>query len=445
MSCANRYGKSTLIACLQLWYLFYKKGLDNTDQDYWFKTEYRTANIAPHSALTEPVFKAIHQIMTSAFPIKDKDGKPVSNNCLISWFYIKERTINQPPFKQFFTFNCYIEHRSLGGDQGDSLQGKPYGLITYDEAARSDHLETELSDAILPRLMDWGGVLHMISTPAQDSPSTMYYYSMYQDGLIGINDTYTQTGSIFENTFFTHEQIQAQVDLFANDPLKEQILNGKFIFGGGTLINHEELLDAQDTTLNDGERYMNGHSYVVGVDTAIGNDEMAYIVLDTTQKPFRLVRLIACKGNSKSPQMHLYDFLDLFDSYRRENNIRLLLETWNGESVRFYKDLPPDVQAVTTTYGSWQPSRGVTDNDNPIRPRTNAIKKADLLVEMKKLFAAREIKIPKNSQMLINQLSMYKEDDKNLKTDRVIALALAIYCAVQQEVVEGLEWQPISW
>src|SRR5690349_7563085 len=48
---ANRYGKSTLISCLQIWYLFYKFGIPPGNRTTWFKAEYRTANIAPHSSL----------------------------------------------------------------------------------------------------------------------------------------------------------------------------------------------------------------------------------------------------------------------------------------------------------------------------------------------------------------------------------------------------------
>ena len=67
LTCANRWGKSVEISVIQLWFLFYKVGVPNSDPNSWLKTEYRTANIAPHSALTEPVFKTMHQILTKSF------------------------------------------------------------------------------------------------------------------------------------------------------------------------------------------------------------------------------------------------------------------------------------------------------------------------------------------------------------------------------------------
>lgn len=91
---ANRWGKSSLVACIQIWFNFYKFGIPSSDRISWMKAEYRTANIAPHSAQTEAVFKAIHQILTSSYPIKTQDGRLVTNKCWIGWFY--SRSINTP-------------------------------------------------------------------------------------------------------------------------------------------------------------------------------------------------------------------------------------------------------------------------------------------------------------------------------------------------------------
>lgn len=444
LTCSNRWGKSTLIACLHLWHLFYKIGIPGGDAEAWEKADYRTANIAPHSALTEPVFKTIDAIMTSRFTYM-KDGKTVTNDCLIQWFYLPDRTLNTPPYKQFFANNSYIEHRSLGADQGDSLQGKPYGTITYDEGFRSDHLQNEIDDAVLPRLADWQGALHILSTPSQSSHSTLYAYHLYQDGLIGVNKTYTQEGSLRQNTFFSEEQIAAQYDLYKDNPLKEQVLEGKFIFGGDTIFPVADIEAACTTKLNDGVRPQDGHKYAVGIDTAIGKDEMVYLVLDITEKPYQLVWIEAVKGNSRSPQMHQNALLNLIDNYRQGSNIEILLETWNGESARFYQDMPPHIQAITRCYGAWQPNKLRTDNDNPNSKKSSPIKKADLLVALQKALANKSLKIPRNNVKLLEQLQQYREDDKKLQTDRVIALALATWLADDMSRIVKPVWQTVSF
>lgn len=433
LCCANRWGKSALISCLQLWYLFYKFGVKTAKQEDWWSIEYRTANIAPFSSLTEPVFQSMKAIMTSTYPIRDpKTGNTTTNECQIEWFYLDDRTINTPPYKLFFANNSYIEHLSLMGGRGDNLQGKPYGLITYDEAPRSDHLQLELDNSVLGRLLDWTAPLHMLGTPDSDSSSLLYYHDLYKEGLIGINSSYTQEGSIYENEFMTPEQITEHERMLEDNPFRDQMLHGKFLFGTQTLFPGPDILEAEDESLNDGKRAVKGHKYVIGVDTAIGSDEMVYLVIDITEKPYELVWIDACKGNSRSPQMHLLALCNLVDNYRDENNIQLIIETWNGESARFYQDLPPYIKVFTHTYGSWQPSKLRTENKNPVSSRANSIKKADILVALKKILASKNLKIPKQGYELIRQLSYYKEDDKRLVTDRVMALALAVWLAQEQ-------------
>ena len=387
---ANRWGKSTLISCLQIWYNFYKFGIRPGNSNTWFSATYRTANIAPHSALTEPVFKTIDQILKSRFSINTPDGRIVNNVCLIEWFYLSEKTLNTPPYKQFFANNSYIEHRSLANDSGDALQGKPFGLITYDEGGRSGHLEDEVTGNIMPRLFDWRGDFHILSTPDQQSPSILYHYQMFEDGNMGQNNTYSQEGSLRDNEFFSIEQINEQYDLYKSDPLREQVLEGKFVFAGATLFPITDITHAQDESLNEGKRFQENHNYIIGIDTAMGTDEMVYSIIDiTNQNDMEVPRQSAKKGNSQSFQLHMQDLIDLFELYKDPNraNIKILLETWNGESARFYQDMPYSMQSVTKCYGSWQPSKLRTDNDNKSKPKTKDIKKADILLALKKLLA----------------------------------------------------------
>lgn len=457
---ANRWGKSSLVACLQIWYLFYKFGIPAGNRIAWAKAEYRTANIAPHSAQTEAVFKAIHQILTSTYAIKTPNGKLVTNQCHIGWFYLQARTVNTPPYKQFFFNNSYIEHRSLGSDQGDSLQGKPYGLITYDEGGRSLHLKEEVMGNIIPRLGDWMAPFHLLSTPDQNSPSILYHYELYNNGKAGVKSTYTQEGSLRENLLFGEEQIEEQYRVFEGDPMAPQVLDGKFIFGGDNIFNVEDIQAAQDESLDNGQRHILGNRYIISSDTAIGSDEMVHTVLDVTNLKVTekgqgmvditgeaiLARQEAFKGNSKSPQQHLNAFIDLFDSYYEQGiPITYMLETFNGESVRWYQDLPMYIQAVTVCYGTWQPERRRTENTNQVKPKTKDIKKVDILMALQKLLSARALKMFKNDPnkhhdgaLLDQQLSIYKEDDHNIPTDRVISLCLASWGALQYKTVREI-------
>lgn len=451
---ANRYGKTTVAACLQIHAHFYKLGVPTGSRKAWVKSAYRTANVAPLSSLIEPVFNYIDQIMTSSFPINLPDGRIVTNKCNIEWFYLKDQTRESPVHKQFFAFNSYIEHRTLGATAADSLEGKPFGLITYDEGGRSRHLQDEVSGTILARLFDWNGALHIISTPDQGSPSLLYHKKLFDQGQLRDYEktkTYSMEGALKDNIFFPKEQIEEQYRLYANDPLGKQVLEGKFVFGGDNIFNPDDILACQTPELNDGRRYEEGHKYIVSTDTSMASDEMVHSVIDVTNLHVKkmpdgkldisgqadLVRQTAAKGNSKSPQRHLNDFLDLFYSYKNGNNIQHILETWNGESGRFYLDLPYDIQALTKCYGSWQPERRQTDNHNQPKPKNNNIKKADIILALQKMVSIHCIRIfevdPNPSGKgadLSQQLTIYIEKDENIPQDRVISLAMAAFLAL---------------
>lgn len=452
---SNRWGKTSLAACLQIWYHFYKFGVPTGSRKAWVKAAYRTANVAPRASLVEPLFNYIDQIMSSSFPINLPDGRLTTNKCQIEWFYLKDQTRENPVHKQFFAFNSYIEHRTLGATAADSLEGKPFGLITYDEGGRSMHLQEEVSGTILARLFDWNGPLHLISTPDQGSPSLLYHKELFDKGRLGNyaeTDTYSMEGALRDNIFFPIEQIEKQYKLYENDPLRDQVIEGKFVFGGDNIFNPDDLLAMQTHELDDGIRFIPGHKYVIGTDTSMASDEFVETILDITDfhvKRLRtgqlemsgtidLVQQRAAKGNSKSPQRHLNDFMDLVYSYKEGDSIRHLLETWNGESARFYLDLPYDIQLITKCYGSWQPERIIRGRRTE-KPKNQNIKKADIILALQKIVSMRMLRIFKNDPNmpgtsganLIQQMTIYKEQDENLPQDRVISLALAAYLAVQ--------------
>jgi len=468
---SNRWGKTTLAACLQIHANFYKLGVPEGNREAWTKAAYRTANVAPLSPLIEPVFLAIDQIMTSSFPIRLPDGRIVANKCQIDWFYLRNRTTTNPVHRQYFAFNSYIEHRTIGLTGADSLEGKPYGLITYDEGGRSNKLQQEVDGTLLARLFDWGGPLHIISTPDQTSPSILYHYELYKRGLEHLPGHYTMEGQLNDNIFFPKKQIEEQYALYENNPLRDQVIYGKFVFGGDNLYNAEQILASKDPELNDGKRRIDDHTYIMATDTAIGADEMVHTVLDDTDfhvqmddngvyklsGKLELVKQMAAKGNSKSPERQLNDFMDLYDNYRTEDvSPKHLLETWNGESVRFYHDLPDYIRSNTKCYGTWQPKRLIT-GQTLARPRNQAAKKSDILMALSKCLSSGVLKIPsidpnpvmsisgeKPGADLIQQLSIYKEDDNNLPTDRLMSLALACWLAIEQNVKQK-DLTFISW
>jgi hypothetical protein len=107
--------------------------------------------------------------------------------------------------------------------------------------------------------------------------------------------------------------------------------------------------------------------------------------------------------------------------------------------------MPYYMQQVTSCYGSWQPETVTSDNKNPIKKKNKDIKKADILLALRKLLSERRLKIPKE-KVLGQQLAIYREDDAKIPTDRVISLALAAYLADETaKQPKTVVWQSISW
>lgn len=438
---SNRWGKTVVTAVKHLHKNFYKVGIGQGNKEGWLGLEYRTANISPSSSNTEACFKAMCQIMESRFPIPQPDGSVINNKCLIGWFEIRERRLNTAPFKIVYANNASTEFRSMGADKGDSLQGKPYGYISYDEGGRSDHLETEIWDNILPRLADWNGELDIPSTPDSNSPSILYHYQIYNMGLVEDSVYYTQKGSIDDNQFLSQDVRNTQISLYQNTPSGPQVLHGEFVFGGDNIFPIAEILKAMDESLNEGEAYIPGHRYMLSIDTAIGSDERVYNMIDWTDpNNLRLARKKYAKGASMSPQMHMLECQELFDSYNKHNNVTIMLETFNGESARFYMDLPEYMKVVTKCYGTWQPPA----LDPKIAKKRRSVKKTDIIISLRKAISGFIIKFSARDAELKQQLSIYREDDSKLPTDHVISLALGIF-----EVTDGQpkleEAQFVAW
>jgi len=444
---ANRWGKTTVISVKHIHCNFYKKGIGRGNQKAWERASYTTVNLSPHSDTTRPVFETIIQILTSSFTINEGNGKIRNNECLIGWFLDQKHIRNTNPLYIPYSNNADTLFRSTGEDQGKSIEGRSYGYISYDEGGQSNHLEYERTRRILPRLGELNGPVDIVSTPELTSASILDHYDLFHkgggEGYKRQEGFYSQEGSILENHFFLNSNPTYVKDMKAQmkgDPIFEQIVYGKFVFAGDRLFPADEVLAAKDDELTVGKRYTQGHTYVVGIDTAMGEDEMVYTVIDTTNSVIEVVRVIGAKGGSKSPGIHMDDLIALVATYNIDNNVKIILETWNGESARFYLDLPPMLQRITRCFGSWQPP-GFKD----LNRGGKMTKKADILIALRKLLAQKLIRLP-NEPTLINQLSIYREEDTKLKTDRVMSLALACWLATDGKpknpvlVLESVNW-----
>ncbi len=427
----NRYGKTVILAVRHIWHNFYKIGLYEGDGEDWMKAEYKTAALAPSTEVLEVMQKTIMSIMQSSFVIS-REGEPIkTNQCRISWFLMPERCRNSAPFVIMFRDNCMVKFHSSSDDKFSSVQGKKYGYGGYDEGGRTHHLKHEITSNLIPRFQELEAPLDLASTPDQASPSIVYHHEIFQKGLRGEDGFISFEGAADENIYLPESYFRGIEIALKGDPIYDQVRYGKFVFAGNTLYNKEFIDAAVTKELDGGERWRRDGKYVIGTDTALMTDEMVHTVLDvsgegTASSPFRLVRMSAAQGKSKSPEVHMHDFMDLMEHYDQGNTCRHILECFNPDGIRFYLDLPRRLQRKTTHY-AW----GGPDGMKVKNTGSNAFKKSDVLIALKKVLARGGLLIPADNKELIQQLTMYREDDSKLKTDRVISLALAVWLATE--------------
>lgn len=419
----NRFGKTVVLAVRHIWHNFYKIGIPQGDGPDWSRAEYATAALGPNSEVVELDCDTIKLIMTSSFKIS-REGEPIRmNHCRLTWYILLDKCRNSAPYFIQFKDNSSVEFYSGSDDKFGKVQGRKYGYGSYDEGGRSHHLQYELESNLFPRFGELNAPLDIASTPDQRSPSLRYHYDIFNKGLRKEQGFRSFTGSAYDNVYLPKSYFDRVEKQLEGNPIRDQVIEGKFIFGGISYFMADDI-SACTSDRREPAPYRDGHKYTIGVDTAMGSDEMVYTVLDDTYDKKTLAAQLAAQGSSKSPQLHMDDFQQLVDRYWHGRNLKILLETWNGDSAHFYQAMPQHYRSITRCWGSWQPNGIMPEAARAMK----RIQKEEILIALRKLLAMRNIILP-NEQELLDQLSLYREDDKNLKTDRVISLALAAWLA----------------
>lgn len=438
LSPANRWGKTTYLAVAHIFHSWNKSGVRQGDMKSWLGTNYLTCALAPHSQQAEVVVKTIRQIMTSTYPIM-KDGKMTTNKCFLEWFMTG--VTESYPMSATFANNSQTLIRSTGEDKGKSIAAKAFGYIGYDEAGKSLHLEEEMKSTLMPRLADFNGTLDLVGTPDANSPSFVYFQELFWKGGGDGNPVqegyYSQEGSVTENPYIPTGYIKKMKNTYPkNDPYLQQVLHGKFISIGDKVFDHQKVIKC-GKEMDEYLPFQKGHKYIAGIDTAIGSDELVITVIDWTTFPFQIARISACKGNSQSPQLHLQNIIDIFDHYNQENTCNIILETFNGESMRYYYDLPQSIKLKTKCFGSGR-IIGVTKKTGQVD------RKEDILIAGRKILDNEDIHYAETFRKLIQQLANYTQKDDKIKTDYVMSFCLAVFYATDgQPKIKTL--QAITW
>jgi hypothetical protein len=292
--------------------------------------------------------------------------------------------------------------------EGIYLRGHKFHRCVVDEA---DYLSERLiNEVVRMTLADVGGQLVLISTP---KAKRGLVYRELQRGLAGDPQVYAQTGSTFENPNVSHAYIESLRERMTAAAWQREVEgvyadDDEAVFGWQHIQAAYEAADWALPLSTDPTR-----RYVCGVDLAKKGDWTVIIVLDATQKPYRLA---------------------YFDRFQRV--------PWPAVAARI-REVHQRYSCHQTVIDATGVGDAVLDEVRDVAqgyiftPRT----KLDLLTNLQVVLEKREIRFPFIRE-LVDELQGYEWDDKALVTDCVMSLALACWAAGPRA---GVEFAPSIW
>lgn len=424
---SNRFGKSVYLALKHIYKAYYKEMGHNIrlSSEDWKILEYVTLNIAPSSENTKVMMEYILQICRGEFPIKQKDGSYKSNKSYLRYFVDYpglnnyDKVPDQGPYMIRYVNRSKSRFFTLGMSHGDTIQGRAFMYASYDEFARSKAPEREIDD-ILPRLMQYGGSLDIITTPDEENELTTAYLSEKKD-LIELGELNWRflDGNMNENEFLPHEEMGKYLQ-GTSDSKRAQIMEGKISFRGATYYDISKVIKVFDDKLPYNVPPIPGHLYSCGLDTAGGGkDYWAFTIWDITRLPWTKVYTYYDKFNQ--PGFNLNYTKNLLDRYKEVSvDVRLVMDHSNEAGAIYFGELT-DYNPIKYRFGTAKGSGKST--------------KAELTDNLRRAINSELIKSP-TDRMLKNQLLSYKgpQDDKKQTTDAIMSNALAIFYPYKEYV-----------
>lgn len=292
--------------------------------------------------------------------------------------------------------------------EGVYLRGHRFDRAIVDEA---DYIQGNIiNNVIRMTLADTGGQLVLLSTPR--SRRGVVYYEM-QRGLAGADDVYVQHGRTFDNPHIDADYVNSLRDRMTASAWEREV-EGIYVSEDESVFRWEDVIRAYeeaDWVLP--EEWRDNRRYVAGWDLAKAVDWTVGIVLDVTERPWRLVH---------------------FERFQRA--------PWPAVAAR-----------IREVHNRWRCSQTVIDATGIGEAVLDEVRdiaqgyvftgrsKTDLITGLQVALERGEVRFP-FIRDLVDELQAYAWDDRDLVTDCVMALALAVWAGGPRH---GVEFAPSIW
>lgn len=428
----NRWGKTLTAAVLHIWQCMCKPNIAYRVKDLRdvLKVEYQTLNFGPTYELGRGALILARDIVQGNLLLPDG----TTNKSLIAdWAILNDRSEAQVmPFIEFASGS-----RMLGrsySEMGVAFKMKALAFVTGDECADIGEIWTFTNNTLLPRVVDLNGMIQLVGTPQPEGIDYMRMIEAAQEDMAKPDwktngMMYTQRGSMYDNPNLPKEAIE-EIERVADPVMREQIIRGEYVETGEKYFGYERVRNGIDKSVKLIEEDEGGR-YVTGVDFAGGEsawaDYTVIMTVDYSVEPYKVVYFNRFKGGDMSipAQYHLVeDVVNRFHS-------RLVIDSsalGGKNALAFLHHLNP----VSIEFG----------------PMGHSTQKAEMLATLKITLDGGNTKFKRQRDKvegewvdlnpewglirypdipeLVNELQNYKLDDKKIRTDCVMCLAMII-------------------
>jgi len=302
--------------------------------------------------------------------------------------------VRTTPFPRISLRNgAQIWARSI--ERGEALWGYGFDFVNFDEPAYVKNPQ-EVLTLLRTRVLDRGGRIDYTGTPTVKN----WYYELFKRGQEGEEGYFSMQGKTWENPYISRETL-AWLEENLSEKERAVHIEGEFVEREGTVFAYEEIASCIEEVENFGQA-KEGHSYVSGWDIGLRRDWTVGITLDITQEPFRVVDFKRFKGGGWGRV-----YAEIRETAKRFWDCPVIVDsTGVGDPV---VDELSDIGAS----GYCMSSR---------KAKFNLIHNLKMNLKRVRFPYIRE---------LVDEMCLYEWDDKSLRCDCVIALALAVWGAAK--------------
>ena len=432
LAAGNRAGKTLALAVVLLQHSVHKMGVPNHDGTEagfrkWAKFPWHAYHFGVFQEIADLAWHEIAMLLDGVHPAQKGRGCPLTE--------LLGRNIVETSKKDRGEYKWVKWHHEFGGgevhfrttsERAVGQLGKNMDFISFDECGFDPNLTWVVNEVLNMRRLSTSGQLVLISTPSEsfaqfgdewekgnpENPDRLPYHLSVR------MSTRQNVGYGIPEKEFIRLLTTMQKHLIA------QNIDGHFIEGRNAFFNSKSVELAFSEKL--GERGpRRKHVYVQGVDPALSYDATWSIVLDHT----RVGHVVGVQANRREGKQSVPRLVSL---------IRDVHEEYNDEGARC-------LTACDTSGMGGKVFQDELSNLHPFRAvefggvRTRKLK---MLTDLKGYIEKGWLRFPKSGVWLElrKQLLAYRLDDKNLKTDAVMALAVAIRQLVRNASQAG--WEP---